>query len=257
VVVGRERGATWTEPVLGQISNRTRVLAVPNVHWTDGSLLDLEEVIPAAHEVGAVVVVDASQSLGALPLDVSRLRPEFVVSVGYKWLLGPMGVGCIYVDERYREGEPLEENWINRAGSEDFTALVDYGDEYRPGARRFDVGQRTNLGLVPMGIAAAAQLLEWTIAGVGSSLGAVTDQIAERVAGLGLETSRRDRRGPHMLGIELPPDAESAVAHALNHDGVVASVRGTSLRIAPHLHTTQDDIDRLIAALAAAASHAG
>lgn len=122
LVTHREPGATWTDAVRARISERTRVLAVPNVHWTDGSLVDLEAVVPLAQRA---VVIDASQSLGAIPLDVSRLRPDFVVSVGYKWLLGPFGLGCLYVGERYRDGEPLEENWINRAGSDDFAGLVD------------------------------------------------------------------------------------------------------------------------------------
>jgi selenocysteine lyase/cysteine desulfurase len=252
VVAERERGATWVDAVLDRISERTQVLAVPNVHWTDGSLLDLDAVVPAARRAGAAVVIDASQSLGAMPLDVSRLRPDFVVSVGYKWLLGPMGLGCLYVDERYRDGEPLEENWISRAGSDDFAALADYTDEYRPGARRFDVGQRSNFGLVPMAIAAAEQLLDWTIPAVAASLQALTDQIAQRVGALGLITSNPDQRGPHMLGIELPREVAREIARRLTDSGVIASVRGTSLRIAPHLHTTQDDVDRLVSVLTTA-----
>ena len=255
VAVRRERGAGWTDAVLARLSERTRVLAVPNVHWTDGSLLDLEAVVPVARGVGAVVAIDASQSLGAMPLDVSRLRPDFVVSVGYKWLLGPFGVGCLYVDERHRDGEPLEENWINRVGSDDFAALVDYSDEYRPGARRFDVGQRTNFGSVPMAIAAAEQLLDWTIAEVAASLQALTDQIAQRVGALGLATPHPEQRGPHMLGIELPREVASAIARQIADSRVVASVRGSSLRIAPHLHTTRDDVDRLVSVLTAAVQH--
>jgi selenocysteine lyase/cysteine desulfurase len=252
VLAEPESGATWTEAVLGWISDQTGVLAVPNVHWTDGSLVDLEAVVAAARRVGAVVVIDASQSLGAMPLDVSRLRPDFVVSVGYKWLLGPFGLGCLYVAEDHRDGEPLEENWINRAGSDDFAALVDYTDEYRPGARRFDVGQRTSFGLVPMANAAAEQLLNWSISEVAASLGVVTDQIARRAEALGLATAGTDQRGPHMLGVDLPREAARATARQLNERGVVASVRGSSLRIAPHLHTNQDDIDRLLSALSAA-----
>lgn len=252
VVAQRERGGTWTDAVLAQIGDRTRVVAVPHVHWTDGSLIDLDAVVLAARRVRAVVVIDASQSLGAMPFDVSRLRPDFVVSVGYKWLLGPLGIGCLYVDERYRNGEPLEENWINRAGSDDFAALVEYSDEYRFGARRFDVGQRTNFGAVPMAIAAAEQLHEWTIGEVAASLRAATDQIAQSVEAVGLATSSRDHRGPHMLGIELPREVASAVGDQLAASGVVASVRGGSLRIAPHLHITRRDIDRLLNVLTAA-----
>ena len=248
VVVSRVEGQGWTEAVLAEVRERTRVVAVPNVHWTNGALLDLDPIATAAHEVGAALAIDASQSLGALPLDVSGLRPDFVVAVGYKWLLGPLGVGCLYVDEHYRDGEPLEENWINRAGSEDFSGLVDYTDEYRRGARRFDVGQRTNFGLVPMAIAAIDQLLDWGVDAVASGLRAVTDEISHRATSLGLNAP--DRHGPHMLGLTVPREAAQTLGTALAERSVVASVRGDSLRIAPHLHVTGADIERLIDGLA-------
>jgi selenocysteine lyase/cysteine desulfurase len=252
VVAEREHGESWTDAVLGRISERTRVLAVPNVHWTDGSLVDLGAVVPAARRAGAAVAIDVSQSLGAMPLDVSRLKPDFVVAVGYKWLLGPFGLGCLYVDERYRDGEPLEENWINRAGSDDFAALVDYAEEYRPGSRRFDVGERTKFELVPMAITAAEQLLDWTIIELAASLRALTDQIAQSARSLGLVSPACDQRAPHMLGVELPREVARAMAQKLRDAGVIASVRGSSLRIAPHLHITQDDVDRLLSVMRAA-----
>jgi selenocysteine lyase/cysteine desulfurase len=253
LVARRDADGTWADAVIALLGGRTRVVAVPHVHWTDGSLVDLDAVIPAARDVGAAVVIDASQSLGALPLDVAALRPDFVVSVGYKWLLGPLGVGCLYVDERHRDGEPIEENWINRTGAEDFAALVDYVETYRPGARRFDVGSRTNFGLVPMAIAAAEQLLAWTIPAIAASLRAVTDEIAEHATRLGYSIAPRDRRGPHMLGVGLPREAANTVASDLGERRVIASVRGSSLRIAPHLHTTPADVARLAETLEAAA----
>lgn len=251
-VVAREPGQTWTEAVISRIDDRTRVVAIPNVHWTNGALLDLAAIAAAVHDVGAAFVIDASQSLGALPLDIASLRPDFVVAVGYKWLLGPFGVGFLYVAERRRDGEPLEENWINRDGSEDFAALVDYKDAYRMGARRFDVGQRTNFGLVPMALAAVDQLLDWTVDGVASSLRPVSAEIGRRCAELGLGAPAAGDHAPHMLGIEIPREVARVLGDRLAERGVIASVRGSSLRIAPHLHSTQNDIERLLAALAAA-----
>src|SRR4030095_1851109 len=102
-----------------------------------------------ARETGAALVVDASQALGAIPLDLAAVRPDYLVSVGYKWLLGPFALGYLYVAEDRCDGVPLEENWISRLGSEDFGALPDYQDRYQPGARRFDVGQRTPFETTP------------------------------------------------------------------------------------------------------------
>ena len=249
VVVRREPGQTWSDAVLAAVDERTAILAVPNVHWTDGALLDLTQVAPVARAVGAALVIDASQSLGALPLDVAEIRPDFVVSVGYKWLLGPFGISYLYVAPQHRDGEPLEENWILRSGAENFAALVDYTDAYLPGSRRFDVGQRTNFGLVPMAIAALDQLLRWGVPSIAATLQAVNASIAERAGALGLKAPEADSRAPHMLGLELPRESGERTLRALADAQVIASLRGTSLRIAPHLHITNSHVDRLIEAL--------
>ncbi len=143
--VAREPGQTSTDAVLAALDERVAIVSVPNVHWTDGAVIDLAAIAARSRELGARLVIDGSQSVGAMPLDIEQLRPDFLVSVGYKWLLGPFSVGYLYVAEEHRLGEPLEENWILRSGSEDFARLVDYRDEYQPGARRFDVGQRTKV----------------------------------------------------------------------------------------------------------------
>jgi selenocysteine lyase/cysteine desulfurase len=246
LVVDRAPGQTWTEAVLDSIDERVTVASVPNVHWTNGALLDLGAAGAALHAVGATFVIDASQSLGAIPIDVAALRPDAVVSVGYKWLLGPYSLGYLYLDPSFHDGEPLEENWIARSGSDDFTSLADYQDAYQPGARRFDVGERTNFQLVPMAIAAIDQILEWTVSRIAVTLRAVTDEIAERAEALGLDTPPAQERAPHTLGVRLPVDAARAASTTLASANVVASVRGPSLRIAPHLHTDERDVDRLV-----------
>jgi selenocysteine lyase/cysteine desulfurase len=244
----RQDGQTWTEALLDELDERTAVVAVLAVHWTDGALVDLGAVAARAREVGAAVVVDASQALGAMPLDLAAVRPDFLVSVGYKWLLGPFGLGYLYVAPRHRDGVPLEENWISRLGSEDFAGLVDYQDRYQPGARRFDVGQRTHFETTPMAVAALRQLLDWEVRRVAATLRRTTDRIEEAVAALGLTLTSRDR-GPHMLGVRLPAPARRRVTAALTRANVFVGVRGSSLRVSPHLWTTDEDIGRLVAAL--------
>jgi selenocysteine lyase/cysteine desulfurase len=250
--VRREDGQQWGEAILTALDERARIVSVPNVHWTNGALVDLDVVCDRVHELGASLVLDVSQSAGAMPIDIRRLRPDFLVSVGYKWLFGPLSVGYMYVDERHREGEPIEHNWILRAGSEDFARLVDYTDELQPGARRFDVGARTNFMLTPMAIAALEQVLEWTVPGVAAALTPVTAEIERRARDAGLLALPPDARGPHMIGIALPDPVPEGLTEALTERGVHTGVRASWLRVAPHLHTTDDDIDRLFAALDAA-----
>lgn len=168
LTVAREPGQSWTDAVLEALDEPVAIVSVPQVYWTDGAWVDLAAVAERAHQVGAALVVDASQSLGVVPLDVRALDPDFVVSVGYKWLLGPMSRSYLWVAPRHRDGSPLEQNWIVRTGAEDFTRLTDYRDEYQPGARRFDHGQRTQFELTPMAIAAVRKVLEWGVETIGA-----------------------------------------------------------------------------------------
>jgi selenocysteine lyase/cysteine desulfurase len=247
--VTRAAGQTWTEAVLAAIDERVGIVSVPNVHWTDGGLVDLEQVAARTRAAGARLVVDASQSLGVMPLDVAGLRPDFVVSVGYKWLLGPFGRGYLWVAEEHREGRPLEENWILRAGSDDFARLVDYRNEYLPGARRYDQGARTLFELTPMAVAALEQVLAWSPPRIAATLAAVTAGIATRLVAAGVDITVTEPRGPHLLGLRVPAGATDRVATALKDANCFVARRGDAIRVSPHLHVTQADVDRLVTTL--------
>jgi selenocysteine lyase/cysteine desulfurase len=249
VTVEPGQGQSWTDAILEALDERVRVVAVPNVRWTDGALIDLERVGERARAVGALFAIDATQSVGAMPLDVAALRPDYLVATGYKWLLGPFSVAYMFVGEEHRSGRPLEENWINRTGAEDFAALTAYSDDYRPGARRFDVGQRTNFTLTPMAIAALSQLLEWGVENVSASLAVTTSRIEHQARQRGLAALPVDQRGPHMVGISLPSDGRAAISRQLAEANVFVGMRGSTMRVSPHLHATEADIDRFFAAL--------
>src|SRR5262249_23784614 len=114
--VTRPLGGDWTDPILAAIDPTTAVVALPNCHWTAGLFVDLHQVAAAARRVGAALVIDGSQSVGAYPLDVAAIQPDFLVTVGYKWLLGPYGLGYLYAAPRWRaSGVPLEYSWLARA----------------------------------------------------------------------------------------------------------------------------------------------
>lgn len=248
--VERVSGSTWTDAVLATIDERTAIVAVPNVHWTDGSLLDLVAIGEAARSVGARLVIDASQSVGAMPLDLSAVRPDFLVAVGYKWLLGPFGLGYLFVAPEHREGAPLEENWIAREGAEDFAHLTDYTNEYQAGSRRFDVGERTFFEITPVANAALRQLTDWTVGSVAATLGKITGRIETGARALGVDLEDAVGRGPHMLGLKLPEAARAAAGEHFKKAGVSVGVRPGAVRVSPHVYTTDEDIDRLLGALA-------
>lgn len=248
-VVGRPEDGDWTEAILGALTPDTAVVAVPNCHWTDGSLVDLVRVGTRAREVGALFVVDATQSLGAMPLDVSEVEPDFLVAAGYKWLLGPYGNGFMYVGERYREGRPLEGNWISRSGSEDFSRLTDYTDEFQPGARRFDAGGRGASVLLPMGNAALEWILSEGVKNIASGIENLTDLVAQRAEQRGFGVAPKRLRARHMLGLKLGLAPPEDLVRRLAEERVYVSVRGSSIRVSPHLYNDERDVERLFTAL--------
>lgn len=249
VTVPRPADYDWTTAVLGRMDGRCAVVAVPNCHWTDGSLLDLARVGEAAREAGAALVVDATQSLGAHPLNVSEVRPDFLVSAAYKWMLGPYSLGFMYVGEGYREGTPLEQTWLGREGSENFASLVEYRDAYAPGARRYDVGERSNFVLLPMAMEAMRQLLEWGVANVAEGLAGLTGIVEGEASRRGMRVVPAAKRVGHMIGLGLDPGAPGDLAVRLAGEGVFVSVRGHSLRVSPHLYNTERDVEKLFDAL--------
>jgi selenocysteine lyase/cysteine desulfurase len=255
VVVPRPDDHDWTRAVQEMIDAQTAVVSVPNCHWTDGSLLDLATIGRRAREAGAALVVDGIQSLGAHPFDVEAVGPDFLAASSYKWLLGPYGVGFMYVGEAYREGEPVEHNWINRGGSEDFSRLVAYRDDFQPGARRYDVGERSNFALLPVATSALRQILDWGVANVSETVGGLTDLVEREAGGLGIEAVPTGRRARHMIGLKLGPDAPEDLAARLAAEGVFVSVRGESVRISPHLYNTEHDVERLFSGLEKALRH--
>jgi selenocysteine lyase/cysteine desulfurase len=249
LTIGRPPDGDWTRAVLAQLDDRVRIAALPHCHWIDGGLLDLGLIGERCREVGSALVIDATQSLGALPLDLEHVRPDYLVCAGYKWLLGPYSLGYVYVAPQHRDGRPLEQNWIAREASEDFARLIDYAERYQPGARRFDVGERSNFALLPVSIVGLEQLLSWGVPAIAETLAARTAVIARRAAGLGLTSMPESRRAGHYLGLGFPRGLPAGLPERLAEERVYVSLRGASLRVTPHLYNDEADVERLFAVL--------
>jgi selenocysteine lyase/cysteine desulfurase len=249
VAVDLEGSNDASAAVMNAIDDRCAVAALPNVLWTNGLRLDLEAIGAHCRNVGAALVLDLTQSAGAMVTDLATIQPDFAVASSYKWLLGPYSMGFLYVAPKHREGRPLEENWIARAGSEDFSRLIDPAKGYQPGARRFDVGERANFALMPAAIAAMEQILGWGVPAIEATLADKTAAIAAGARALGLSPTPDDRRGQHYLGIALPHDAPPDLLARLAAKDIHVSQRGRSLRVTPHLYNDEADAERFLAAL--------
>jgi selenocysteine lyase/cysteine desulfurase len=247
---GPGRGQAWNEALLGHIDEATAVVAVPHVHWTDGTRFDLIEVGRRCRQVGAALVVDGTQSVGALPFDVAEIQPDALIVASYKWLLGPYAVGMGWFGPRFDDGTPLEETWIGREQSEDFQHLVNYRDGYQPGAIRYDVAERSNFALLPMALASLRLITGWGPDRIQAYCHDLTSDMLREAAGIGFSVEAERWRSSHLFGLRMPPGLELATLRdALARRGVVASLRGSALRLSPNVYNNASDIAALMAGL--------
>ena len=243
------RGEGWTDRILERVDSGTVAVAMGTVHWTDGTRFDVEAVRARTREVGAALILDGTQTVGAAPIDVAALAPDALIVAGYKWLLGPYSLSLAWFGDRYLDGVPLEETWIGRCGSEDFAGLVDYVDEYQPGALRFDVGQRSNFALIPALSASLDLVLQWRPERISGYCAALTGGVFMRLRELGVRVEDRRWRCPHLFGLGLPPGTDlERVKACLARRRVGVSFRGASVRVSPNVYNTRDDVDALVAA---------
>jgi selenocysteine lyase/cysteine desulfurase len=244
VTVARPEAGDWTRALLDAIDGGTALVCAPHVHWVCGTLIDLEAVARRCRSVGATLILDTTQSTGALPLDLAAVDPDYLVAACYKWLLGPYSVGFLYVAPRHQQGQPLEQAWANRVGAGDFRRLAFADAPLAPDARRFDMGERANFALLPAAAAAIAQLLDWGVADIAATLGEATAAIEARLAPLGLAAD--PARAPHYLSVRFPGAVQERLAERLAAARVHVSLRGERMRITPHLYNDEADAARLV-----------
>ncbi len=242
------RTQAWNEAILNAIGNKTRLVAIGNVHWADGTWFDLMEIRRKTREVGALLVIDGTQSVGALPIDVDTLQPDALICAGYKWLLGPYSTGLAYYGPAFDKGTPIEENWINRLHSEDFKNLVNYQPAYQPGAGRYSVGEQSNFVLLPMLIAALEQLLDWGIQNIQDYTKQLSAKPLEQLQEMGCRIEPASYRCGHLFGIRPDEDAFDIelLSEIFTKKQVFVSLRGNAIRVAPHLYNDENDFDKLI-----------
>jgi len=245
-----DRTVAWNASIIDAIDEQTGLVAIPELHWTDGTRFNVEQIGARARACGATFVIDGTQSIGASPFDIQRVRPDALVCAGYKWLTGPYAAGVAYFGTAFDKGIPLEENWITRFGSDNFSGLVEYRDEYQPNAIRYDVGERSSFVLLPMLKAALTQVLKWSPAGIQDYCRTLTQKALLELGELGCGIQTAASHCHHLFGIRMPHGVNLADLSAeLAEQDVSVSLRGTAVRVAPHLYNRPEDLDALVTAI--------
>ncbi len=244
------RGERWNQAILESINADTAVVVLSSIHWTDGTRFDLRAIGQRCREVNARFIVDGTQSVGVMPIDVAAFNIDALICAGYKWLLGPYSIGVAYYGEYFDHGRPIEEAWVNRSNAVNFAALTQYAEEYTPAAGRYNAGEFGNFILIPMLSASLKQILEWDVANISAYCSSLTQPLAAWLRENEYVVEDDEYRSPHIMGVGMPASMDmDIVINQLRERKIFVSRRGKSIRVSAHVYNTHKDIDALKDAL--------
>jgi selenocysteine lyase/cysteine desulfurase len=251
--VCRPDDGDWTSAVLASIERPAAapvsLASISSLHWSDGILIDIERVGAALRQRGAMFLVDATQAVGVLPLDVRRLDPDFVVFPTYKWLLGPYGRAFLYIARRHQAGIPLEQTQSGRRDVRADNQVYFSDTRYVTDARRFDMGERDHFISMEMASIGMEMMFDWGAAAVAQRLLLLTDRIAAGLGEIGVAVPDPRFRTPHILSLSFKDGLLANLVQALASEGVHVAARIGRMRISPHVYNDEEDADRFVAAL--------
>ena len=254
-IVPRPVDNDWTTAILAAIQQSVvpvSVVAGTMVHWFEGTSVDLEAVAEASRAAGAALVVDGTQWVGALPFDVAKVRPDFLTFAAYKFLLGPYRLAFLYASDRWQaEGRPLEHHAWNRVGGDRSDFYVTQVPQFLPGARRFDMGERSDFAVLPVAVAALKLLNGWGAAASFARLKHLNDLVWHEAKARGLIGGAMTFRAPHISILDFGDRLPADMSARLKQEGIHVTVRGSKIRVSPHVYNDDPDILRLIDVLSA------
>jgi selenocysteine lyase/cysteine desulfurase len=229
------------------IDERTALVCCTALSFRSGHRNDVSAIAELGHAAGAVVLADSYQALGALEVDVRTLGADVVTGGTVKYLLGSAGLAFMWVRSSLRSQLlPTQTGWF---ADEDIFAMsiADYSPHAT--ARRFDSGTPPVPSLYP-GVAGMQLVAEVGVPAIESHVRSLVDRLFAGLDELGatVATSRGEKEyGPLICVVSTDPNA---LVDVLARDGFVTSTRDSNLRISLHLYNVEEDVDRLLAALA-------
>jgi selenocysteine lyase/cysteine desulfurase len=226
------------------VDDDTLLVSTTHVSYRTGAMVDVPEVVRAAHEQRALVLLDAYQSVGSLPVDVKELDVDFLAAGVLKYLLGSAGLGFFYCRrELWERAWPTATGWF---ADEDIFAMDIY--DYSPSrtARRFQSGTPP-VPSIYAGIAGIELMQEIGIAETRKHVNSLNERLVAGVDELGGTVVTPERRGALIC---IASTDVSALVAAMAERGIVTSERDGNLRVSAHAYNTEDDIDAVLEALA-------
>ena len=245
-----------SDDLVASLTPSTRVVSVSHVRFDDGSMLDVSSLAAACKRNGTLLVLDVSQSCGAVPMNVRTLGADFIVCAGYKYLLSPWGTGFLWMRKENLDSlRPGPYNWLSQ-GVESFARLNYVDPEPAPTLSRWDSAEAAsiyNFNLTVME-ASAKFVLEAGPSLIRDHNQALIDYFFERLPeGYRLASPRQASQRGVFGCIEARTRGDTEFLYQmLREERFVVALREGKIRVAPHLLNSTQDIDRLLVAMAKA-----
>ena len=256
-IVAQQGKFLTADDVIAALTPRTRVVSISHVRFDDGSMLDVPRVADACHKQGALLLLDVSQSCGAIPIDVTKLGADFLVCAGYKWLLGAFGTGFFWIKrELLASVRPGPFYWMAVAGSDNFSKLDFSNPKVEESARRWDAPEwashfNFNLESLDASVEFVLRAKPETVLARNHDL--VDFMFSRLPIDRCVAASPLDRklRGPYGCFVARTPEKTTELYNKLREQNVFVSLREGKIRVSPYLYNTIQDIDRLISVITA------
>lgn len=246
-------GRVTPEGLSRAIDGRTRVVALSHVQYFNGFKADLAAIAEVAHAHGALLVVDGTQSVGAVPIDVEALRVDALVVSAHKWMLGPLGIGFMALsDEMFARTRVTQLGWLSVNDPFAFNREIDLPDD----ATRFEPGTENAAGI--FGLAQRIEEIEaFTIERIEERILGLNDRLAESVQRHGFEVRSPMEAGTRsgILSFHHPAVANPETVARLQDRGIHIGFREGALRASPHYYNSEDEIEELVDALVDRSGH--
>jgi cysteine desulfurase/selenocysteine lyase len=238
---------------IAALTPRTRLVSVSLVRFDNAVLLDAARLSAACQAQGTLLLLDVSQCCGAVPMDVNQLGADFLISAGYKWLLGPFGTGFFWAkSEHISKMRPGPFYWMAAEGAENFAALAFADPKPVQAARRWDAAETANyynLAAMDAGIDLVLRIGPETVAAHNHKL---IDFLFSRLpVDRFVVASPVDskQRGPYGCFQARSPEKTKEFYDKLKNENVITSLREGKIRVSPYMYNNERDIDRLISVI--------
>ena len=237
----------WNNKIINSIDSNTSVVLISSVHWMNGTKFDLKEIGEKCKTNGTYFIVDGTQSVGAMSIDVKDFKIDALICAGYKWLFGPYSMALGYFSSKFSDGIPIEESWMNRTNAQEFSNLTEYDSKYKPMAGRYNVGETTNFILSPIMLNGLNQINKWGINNIESYCKKLSEIVISELRPVGVVFENENYFTPHLFSLGLPDHLNLlSFRKILEEKKIRVSVRGSNLRVSINVFNDENEINKLV-----------